>query len=334
MNSRLRIAVIGCGAICDNHITAILNKGYLICALCDIDPQKAEAKIQKHQLKNATVYTDYNELLEAEAPDAVHICTPHFLHAPMAIAALKRNVHVLCEKPIAITEQQLQELELAVKNSQAQLGVCHQNRYEPNMRSLKNLAEGKVEAGFGSVVWHRDQAYYNSAQWRGTWEQEGGGVMINQALHTLDLLQWICGFPKYVVASTHNALLQGVIEVEDTAFGCFECENGARFNFFATNTSTKDLPIQIQIRLNNGDIIDAQNEHFCFNHTLLDSEKNINIVGKRVWGGGHKDLISDFYDHVMRNEPFPLGLGEAAKVIRMILAMYASNGTRVEISDL
>lgn len=327
----LRVAVIGCGAICGNHIKAIQDAGQILCALCDVDESRAERMIEKYGLENVKIYTDYRVMLELEKPHAVHICTPHDLHVPMTVEALRRNVHVLCEKPVCISIEELDALRYAVQNSKAQLGVCHQNRYEPNMIRLKELSGGQVKAGFGSVVWHRDETYYHSAEWRGTWAREGGGVMINQALHTLDLMQWICGFPKSVIAHTYNDRLQNVIEVEDTATACFECENGVRFNFFATNTCASDLPVHIQIKLHNGDMIDAQNKQFCFNHEPMETVHKTETVGKHVWGDGHKALIADFYECVQKKKPFSIGLEEAEKVIRMILTMYASNGERIEI---
>lgn len=331
MNSPYRVAVIGCGAICGNHIKAIQYAGQTLCALCDILPERAQAVIEKFGLDRVPIYTDYQALLETERPDAVHICTPHFLHAPMAITVLQKGIHVLCEKPLAISTRQLDELRTAVENSQAQLGVCHQNRYEANMLRLKEMADGRVAGAFGSVVWHRDASYYNSADWRGTWDREGGGVMINQALHTLDLMQWICGFPTHVSAHTSNDCLKGVIEVEDTASAVFECENGARFQFFATTSATASLPVQIRIKLKTGDLIDAQNQQFCFNHEMISSKNNAAVVGKSVWGDGHKALIRDFYCHIQNGTRFPIDFYEGEKVIRLILAMYRSNGERVDV---
>lgn len=331
MTSLLRVAVVGCGAICGNHIKSIRAAGQTLCALCDINVEQAKQKALKYGVENVNFYEDYQTMLECEAIDVVHICTPHHLHEPMIVAALERDVHVLCEKPFCISLEQLHRLQNAAAKSRAQLGVCHQNRYVPNMMRLKELASDGVRAGFGSVVWHREQEYYDSAEWRGTWAKEGGGVMINQALHTLDLMQWICGFPKNVIAHTHNDLLQDAIEVEDTATACFECENGVRFNFFATNSGACDLPVQIQVKLNNGDLVDAQNDQFCLNHTPISSSAESEAVGKQVWGNGHLALISDFYDCIQTNQKFSIDAEEAGKVIRMILAMYASNGEKIEI---
>ena len=155
--------------------------------------------------------------------------------------------------------------------------------------------------------------------------------MINQALHTLDLMQWICGFPKSVIAHAHNDLLKGVIEVEDTATACFECDNGVRFNFFATNTATSDLPVQIQIKLNNGDQIQAQKDLLPLNHQQMGMADQAKTEGKSVWGDGHKALIADFYQCIHTKKHFEIDVEEAGKVIRMILAAYRSNGNRIEI---
>ena len=227
---KYNVGIIGCGAISKNHIKAILSAGLDLCALCDVLPEKAEQAIEKHSLAGARVYTDYREMLDQEKPYAVHVCTPHHLHAEMCIAALERNVHVLCEKPLCISLDQLESVRSAAEKSKAQLGVCHQNRYEPNMLRLYEMTRNGVRGGVGNVAWKRDEAYYNSAPWRGTWRCEGGGVMINQALHTLDIMQWVCGMPKYVTAHTATDHLASVMETEDTAMARFTCEDGTVFH--------------------------------------------------------------------------------------------------------
>lgn len=333
MSTIQRIALIGCGAICGNHIRAILNAGASIVALCDILPKKAQTAAQTFGLDGVAFYTDYIEMLDREHPDAVHICTPHVLHAEMSIAALKRNVHVLCEKPLAITEEQLQAVISAAKTSVAQIGVCHQNRYEPNMKRLYELAQSGVRGGFGNVVWKRDTAYYNSAEWRGTWTEEGGGVMINQALHTLDIMQWVCGMPYQVTAHVATDYLSEVMETEDTAMARFVCPNGVVFHFFATVAAETDLPVLLRLRLANGDTVEAGNELLVCNGKPAPVPERGNAVGKREWGTGHCELIADFYRHVERGEHFPIDAEEGAKVVRLILAMYRSNGAETAITQ-
>ncbi len=330
----VRVAVVGCGAISQNHINGILSAGESICALCDIDRAKANQKAEKYGLQGVPVYTDYTEMLEKECPDAVHICTPHDLHAPMAIAALQRDIHVLCEKPLCISMEQLNALRTAERESHAQLGVCHQNRYKPSMQTLKEMAACGVKGAFGSVVWDRDAAYYRSDAWRGTWAHEGGGVMINQALHTLDLLQWICGMPTHVTADIGTWRLKEVIEVEDTASARFELADGMPINFFATTAAGASLPISVQLALADKRKVCAQNGFLIVNNELSPiSPDGKTALGKEVWGTEHADLIADFYECIHTNSRFSIDAEEGGKVVRLILAMYRSNGARVEIAD-
>ncbi len=326
-----RVALIGCGSIAGNHLSGIQKAGKTVCALCDIEPSHAQKYIEKFQLGDIPVYTDYVQMMEKEQPDCIHICTPHYLHAPMAIAALERGIHVLCEKPLAISHAQLAALEAAVKNSQAYLGVCHQNRYEPTMLRLKKMTEAGVRAGFATVVWKRDEKYYRSGAWRGTVEQEGGGVMINQALHTLDLMQWLCGEPKTVQAHISNDTHRGQIEVEDTATALFKTESGVGFHFFATTSAAADFAPQLHFVLSSGEKITAENHLLCVNGELLPVEAQGETLGKTVWGDGHRMLIADFYRCVEEGVPFPIDFTEGAKVIRLILGMYQSDGEQIEV---
>ena len=332
MKQSLRVAVIGCGAISGNHFAAIREAGQELVALCDILPSRTRGAIQKYALGELPCFTDYIEMLDTVKPDAVHICTPHYLHAPMCIAAMERDIHVLCEKPLCISLEQLKELREAARRSRSQVGVCLQNRYEPNMRRLYEMSREGVSAACGYVTWKRDAAYYGSGTWRGTWDQEGGGVMINQALHTLDLMQWICGMPTRVSARTFTDHLAGVIEVEDTATARFEGE-GNVFTFFATVAAGGDFPVSIQARLATGELMQVENYQFTCNYEPLPSASQGAVLGKSVWGMGHKWLIADFYDHIEKGTHFPIDLEEASKVVRMILAMYASNGALVDIPE-
>ena len=332
MKKKLRVALVGCGAISGNHISGILAADGEIVALCDVISERADKKAEAFGLQNVAVYTDYQKMLEEMCPDVVHICTPHDLHAPMAIEALERDIHVLCEKPLCISIEQLDALRTAEKASRATLGVCHQNRWKPSMVALKKMADGNVKAAFGSVVWDRDEDYYRSAAWRGTWEREGGGVMINQALHTLDLLQWICGMPTHVTSQIGNWHLQNVIEVEDTASARFETESGLPINFFATTAAGASLPISVQLYLKDKTKICAQNKFLIVNDELCEiSKSETALPGKEVWGTEHAALIADFYRCVQTGDHFSLDVEEGGRVVRLILSMYASNSERIEV---
>ena len=332
MKKQFRVAVIGCGAICSSHIRALLETKQDICALCDVDPTHAAEIIEKHALGEIPVYTDYREMLDAEHPDSVHICTPHYLHAPMCIEALKRNIHVLCEKPLSINEEQLAAVLEAAKASRAQLGVCHQNRYEPNILRLRELVmEHGVRGACGLVVWYRGEEYYRSGEWRGKWDTEGGGVMINQALHTLDLLQWICGTPVSVTAHINTDALPDVIEVEDTAVARFETADGKILNFFATVGAGTSFPARLQVKLGNKSVVSAETKLLVVDN-VAQNENTATLTGEKAeWGSGHSRLIADFYACIEEGRPFPIDAEAGAVVVRLILAMYRSNGKQIKI---
>ncbi|MCQ2426883.1 MAG: Gfo/Idh/MocA family oxidoreductase [Clostridia bacterium] len=328
---KMRVAIIGCGSISSTHIKALIGSGEEIAALCDIEEEKAFEKKSKYEL-NSAVYTDYKKMLDEVRPDSVHICTPHYLHAEMAVEALGRDINVLCEKPLAISVRDCEAVVEAASKSKASYGVCLQNRYEPNMKKLREMAESiGIEAAFGTVVWKRNEDYYSKGAWRGRWDTEGGGVMINQALHTLDLMQWICGMPEYVTSSIDNYHLKDAIEVEDTASAVFELPDGRKFNFFATTAGGVDFPVQIRARLNDRRIVNAENNMMTCGKEIISTDEVTGTELKSVWGGCHRLLIEDFYDCVRTGRHFAIDAPEASKVIRLILSMYASDGSRIHV---
>lgn len=331
-SNSFRVALIGCGSIAGNHVSAILESGESICALCDILPENARALSKKFGL-DLPIYTDYIEMLERERPDSVHICTPHYLHAEMVCEALGRNINVLCEKPLAITAEGLDAVLRAEEASSAKLGVCLQNRYEESMLCLRDtVAKKGVLGASGIMMWNRDENYYRSGPWRGKIVEEGGGVMINQALHTLDLLQWVFGMPKYVTAHTANDHLKGVIEVEDTTCARFECDGGICYNFYATTGASANMPAQLQAVLGDRKSVFATNDILIIGDDHIQRNAGTDQpIGKTVWGTGHRKLIADFYRHLSEGTPFPISGKEGAAVIRLILAIYRSKGERIEI---
>lgn len=327
----MKIAIIGCGAICPNHIRAIKQSENEICALCDILPDAARAIAERFELGELPIYTDYKEMLDTEKPDVVHICTPHYLHPEMCVEALTRDINVLCEKPIAISYEGIDMIKKALNTTKAQLGVCFQNRYEVPFKRLKELTADGVQSATGTVVWKRGADYYNSAEWRGTWEFEGGGVMINQAIHTLDMLMYNCGMPSSVIAHVSTDTHGDFIEVEDTASARFECENGTAFHIFATNTATATTSARIEAKLASGNVLLVTANMLLNGDTVEFVKSKSGPTDKAVWGNGHAALITHFYECLESGEHFPIDLDEASKSIRLILAMYASNGKKIEI---
>ena len=326
----MKNAIIGLGTIGKVHakVLGLQEKG--ITALCDIDVAAAE-RIKGEYAPDAAVYTDWKQMLDEVQPEVVHICTPHYLHAEMVIEALGRGINVLCEKPLCIRKEDIGRILEAEKNSTAQLGVCQQNRsLETNAFVKDYLSDKTVVGAHGTVAWNRDEKYYNSGEWRGTQALEGGGVLINQALHTLDIVQWLCGMPNEVIAIKDNFTLRDVIEVEDTITARFFGETP--FSFFATNASPCTYPVQVNLTLSNKERITILPDMLMINGEIKIKGRQMRTLGKACYGVGHEPLIEDFYDCVATGRHFMIDGQEAMKVVRLILAAYESNGERISVN--
>ena len=324
----MRAAIVGLGAIAPVHAAGILRAGGEIAAVCDILPGRAETFRAAHA-PSAAVYSDFGEMLAAGGFDAVHICTPHDLHAPMSVAALDAGYHVLVEKPRGISGRECGEVRRAAERARGVIGVCHQNRWnEGTARAASALKENPPFAGFGSVVWKRDAAYYRSADWRGRKAREGGGVLINQALHTLDLLIYLMGMPDTVLARAHNDSHAGVIDTEDTA-DCFFEGKDFSFHFYATTASAADFPPLAEIAAP-GITVTLSGSFYAENGRSARTDGGV-CPGKEVWGDGHAKLIRDFYAAAGGGPAFPVDAEEGSKVVRAILAVYRSRGRKIKI---
>lgn len=321
----MKIAVIGCGAISPLHVKGITEAGLQVAALCDIDLTAATALKQRYGL-SCSLYTDYKEMYMQEKPDSVHICTPHYLHCEMIEFFLKHDVNVMCEKPIAISIQELERIKTAVSASSAKLGVCLQNRYLESTVAAKELLKGaKTKSIFALVPWQRSKEYYASGGWRGKKRTEGGGLLINQAIHTLDLLLFMYGDVKNLQASVNNRSLQGVIDVEDTAEGLIEFESGEKAVFFASNALGVNYPVEIRIMTDKNDIR-LQAEKLFVDGKETVSGAYHNTPGKHYWGNGHCLLISDFYDTLSKGGQVAVGFEAGYKSLKLVMDIYKKSG--------
>lgn len=319
----MRGAVIGVGVIGSVHAAILKERGEL-CAVCDIDA----SKLKKYA--DIPVYTDFKTMMMVEKPDVVHICTPHYLHAEMIIFALSHDINVLCEKPLCIKREDIPAILEAEKNSKARLGVCLQNRYnKENVFVKEYLKDKRVICAVGQVSWHRTKEYYQSAEWRGKLRTEGGGVLINQALHTLDLLQYFAGMPEKITASVSDLTLRDCIEVEDTAV--IQSVKGAGLTLYASNGCAVDMPVLISVKTEN-ELIQILPGAVLINGVLQTPDGESGTVrGKECYGSSHEILIADFYRSIENKTEFPINGEEAAKVVRLILSAYESKGEPVDV---
>lgn len=332
-NKIYRAAVVGCGVISANHISALLEcENVEIAALCDIKPERAEARKEQFAL-NAKIYTDYDEMLDAEKLDVVHIATPHYLHAKMAIKALDLGINVFLEKPMCINREQIEALLAAEKRSTAKICVCFQNRFNPSTIKAREVAEedGGVIAAYGSVFWGRNAAYYTESGWRGTYETEGGGVMINQAIHTIDLICTFLGKPETLIATTANHHLKGVIEVEDSCEGLIKFDTGKQGNFYTTTSFTAVDSTAVMLKTKNH-VIEMRQGHLYIDYEKVDLQAyRTKIIGKACYGSGHFVLIKKFYNALREGTEAPVTLESAQWAVRILLAAYQSNDEEVNV---
>ncbi len=222
------VAIIGTGNISPAHI-----KGYLefperckIVALCDIYPEKAEAKKVEFELVDANIYTSYQSMLEREDIDLVSVCTPPYMHAEIAIDFLNNGKHVLVEKPMAASLEECDRMIEAEKNSGKVLAIIAQNRFRDQIMNVKRILDsgkiGRVLHAQINSFWWRGHSYYD-LWWRGSWEKEGGGCTLNHAVHHIDMLGWMLGKPDKITAVLSNAAHDNA-EVEDISIAI--CQYG------------------------------------------------------------------------------------------------------------
>jgi predicted dehydrogenase len=224
--NKLKFAIIGCGRIAERHAVQISRIGYLE-AVCDNVSSKAIRLGQKY---NSKIYTDYDELLRKENElDVIAICTPNGLHAEHSIKAFKKGVHVLCEKPMAITVYDCGEMIKEAEKANKRLFVVKQNRYNPPVKAIKEaLDENRLGTIYSiqlNCFWNRNAEYYNQSDWKGTINLDGG-TLFTQFSHFIDLLYWMFGDIKRTESITRNFNHNGIIEFEDTGVVIVEFYNG------------------------------------------------------------------------------------------------------------
>jgi predicted dehydrogenase len=331
----LTTAIIGCGGIAAVHAQVLqaLDNAALI-AYADSVPAKAQDFAGRF---GGNAYASLEELLAHEQPDVLHICTPHYLHTPMAIQARGKGIHVFLEKPPATTRTDLAALERAFAGSKTQLGICFQNRTIGSVTRVKELLDsevyGKPLGARAFVTWSRGASYYTDSGWRGSWETEGGGVLVNQSIHTLDLLCYLLGKPVAVEATCANHHLKGVIAVEDTVEAYIDF-GSAKALFYATTAFCTDSPILVEIVCEKGKIRlegDTVTEYPATGEPILQTFKQT-FLGKEYWGAGHHTAIAEFYRCVEEGQPYPIGLEAIKPTLELMMGVYESSLTRQSVA--
>ncbi len=333
----MRTALIGLGAISATHIAAINNNSFTtLCAVCDIDKQKVDAIVDKQ--KNVVGYTDYKKMIDMEKPDFVHICTPHFLHREMAVYALEAGCHVYLEKPAAMNADEAQKISDASKKTGKKVCVSFQNRVIPTNAMAKEIADsgkyGKLLGIRAEMTWSRGGSYYTDSAWRGRWETEGGGVLMNQSIHTLDLMYYIGGKVKSMEGSVALRRNKKIIEVEDTAEATIWFENGAEGIFYATNCNFTDSSVQLELFFEKASLFIYRDALYLNTkdglEKLVDNRDYTGTEGKACWGNGHAMMMKRFYDAVGGSDDTYCDIDDAIPVLRMIGKIYETSKNKLK----
>jgi len=338
---KFKVGVIGCGRISPTHLVSISqNEDCELVAVCDNKPERAEAAAKKYGCK---AFTDYKDLINNPEIDVIHLCTPHYLHPIMAIEAMEAKKHVMTEKPMSITyEDAVKMCETAEKNN-VTLGVIFQNRFNAGSQTIKKAIEtgelGKIYAGKLELTWKRTDEYYSQSDWKGTWDKEGGGVVIDQSIHTMDLLNWFINDEiEYVDADIANRAHE-LIKVEDCASGVIKYKNGIVTSFHAMNYYTYDAPVRLELHCENGIatmLKDRAEIRYNDGRTVIVENDPRELVDygegvKKYWGNSHKKQITDFYNALKEGRQPKISGREALKTQKFICAIYESGKTRKRV---
>ncbi|MEX0687031.1 MAG: Gfo/Idh/MocA family oxidoreductase [Balneolales bacterium] len=325
------IGIVGCGTISKIHAEAInsMKKGHLV-AVHSRNQTKLDAFCDQYGGRG---YTDYDKFLSDKELDAVVICTPSGTHLDYGLAAAKAKKHIIVEKPIEVSiERGLQLIEECKRNT-VELAVIFQNRFIGDVIKMKKVVDsgslGKIFMASASVNWFRDQAYYDSAAWRGTLELDGGGVLINQGIHTIDLLTWMAGDIESLYATMGTFTHEG-IEGEDNIVASLKFRNGAIGTIEASTSMVPPQKRRVEI---NGSSGTALLEGDSFRHLI--TEKDLENKNSSEAAGGSSPLAGFAVNHhkkqydeifeAISNQKSPVVTGkESLRSLGVIQAIYAS----------
>lgn len=337
----MRYGIIGCGRIHRNHAQAArLVDGVELVGVADLDDDARESAAKEW---NVPGYSDHTELVAAGV-DAVGLCLPHHLHAPVGIELAEAGVHVLTEKPLAVNVDEADALIEACARNGVQLAVAFQNRFNANAELVRDRltsgALGRPVLGTASFEYHKspdDTAYFVGSDWRGTWARDGGGVINAHAVHAVDLLCWLLG--EVDAARGELATLTLGTEVEDTAVGMLRFATGALGSVAATMSVGSDFVFQVTISGTNGRavITDSRRVEIDFHdgrREVHDFSYRLDAPGYETrlpYGRGHIGLIADFAAAIRDQRPPRCSGVDARHTLHVVKSLYRDAGAPIEL---
>ncbi|MFN2236481.1 MAG: Gfo/Idh/MocA family protein [Anaerolineales bacterium] len=333
MKGNLSLAVVGCGGIAQfMALLAWLTPGVKLAAACDISRRRAEIFARKFRIP--AVFTDYGEMLSAGGYDAVYLAVPHDLHFEMIRAAVDEDFQIFTEKPITRTFAEGEAVVAYAAEKNIKIGVNYQYRYDSGChriaRAVQSGVLGRVLYARINVSWHRERKYFDDAPWHKSLAQAGGGTLITQGSHLIDVVLWAVGSPPVSATGITTQTIFRDVEVEDYAAGTVTLENGATIQITSSMVAAKEQPVSIEIYGERGIAIYSSNP--------LPRVKFIGINPKTerpsLWGfhALHRSL-KGFRNWVLQDEPYLIPGEEALPALKVVEAIYqsAETGQRVEI---
>jgi UDP-N-acetyl-2-amino-2-deoxyglucuronate dehydrogenase len=340
MSEKMRFAIIGGGVIAPSHARAIAgNSKAELVAVADIDTDKAKAFAADFSIPD--VYADYEELLKRDDIDVITIAVPSGYHADVAVAAAQAGKHILCEKPLDITSDNMTRMIAAGRKANIKLGCVFQRRITPASIVAKQAVVagklGKLVLGDAYQKNYRSPQYYKSAGWRGTWAVDGGGALMNQGVHGIDLIQWLMGDVQSVFA--YSAPLVREIEVEDTAVAVVKYKNGAFGVIQGTTSVYPGQESRFELHGEKGTIIfdDTGFKQWKFEGVEEETPQVAPRVSAKndptqIASDGHFLIVDDLIQAIVEDRD-PMVTGEEArKSVDLILAIYESARTGKEVT--
>lgn len=332
----MRYALIGCGRISPNHIAAAKANKLEIVAICDIEPHNMQDKILKFELGDVATYTDYKVMLSEKKPELVAICTESGKHAAIAKDCINAGCNVIIEKPIALSLADADEIVRLGKEKGVVVCANHQNRFNKSIQKIRDAVDkgrfGKMFYGTAHIRWCRDWEYYSRADWRGTWEQDGGALM-NQCIHNIDLLRWMMGGEIDTVVGMTDKLNHDYIEAEDLGIALVKFKNGS-YGIIegTTDIYPKNLEETLYLFGQKGTVKAGGSsvnkiEEWRFSDQLDDPEEVISQFHENppnVYGFGHTPLYADVIDSIINHHEPYVTAQDGRNALELVLAIYKS----------
>ena len=357
--NKVKLGIIGCGNIGSQHYSNVLNgkcPEIEVIAIADLNPDRlawAEATCKEYQAKGSdaqvpTMFSNASEMLKSGLIEAVIISVPHYLHPTYAIEAMQNGIHVMCEKPAGVYTLQVREMiEEADKHPNLKFGMMFNQRTNCLYRKMKEIIDsgelGEIRSSTWIITnWYRPQAYYDSGEWRATWAGEGGGVLLNQCPHNLDLWQWLCGMPVKVSAKMKFGQYHD-IEVEDNVVATVEYANGAMGSFITT-TAISPGTNRLEVVFDGGSLICEKNQLilnklekfesvFTKENTSPYASPKCETIVLETDGKNeqHAGVLNALAGAILRDEPLVADGREGINALMLSNAMHLSAWTGKEI---